>query len=137
MKAAPTLVSACLLGSRCRYDGASKPVGLTGVEKTLPVCPEVMAGFGVPRPAIERGVDGRVRILSTGQDVTAELVRASANIVALAQKAGVTKAVLKARSPSCGSRQINRGGQVVNGSGVLTDALQQAGIAVRSEEEIA
>ena len=131
----PTLISACLLGARCRYDGRSVPANLQSLEQTLPVCPEMMAGFGVPRPAIERGPDGRVRVLATGADVTDELTRASEKIVVLAQRAGVTEAVLKERSPSCGCHQLTRNNRVIQGSGVLTDALRRAGIRVRSDEE--
>ena len=136
MTDAPTLVSACLLGARCRYDGASKPVlSRDDGTRLLPVCPEMMAGLGVPRPAIERGIDGRVRVIATGEDVTTQLTGASHQIVQIAQKAGVTHAILKERSPSCGSRWLNREGHIVVGEGILTSALRKAGITVMSEEE--
>ena len=135
MSKPPTLISACLLGARCRYDGASKPATIGALESTLPVCPEMMAGFGVPRPAIERGVDGRIRVLSTGQDVTAELSRAADRIVTIAKRAGVKQAVLKERSPSCGVKQLTLNGRTIDGSGVLTEALRAVGVEVRSEEE--
>ena len=96
----------------------------------------MMAGLGVPRPAVERGADGRVRVLSTGQDVTDRLRSASNEIVHLAQKAGVTHAILKERSPSCGSQWLRRGGDIVNGEGILTSALRDVGIHIMSEEEI-
>ena len=58
----PILVSACLIGARCRYDGASKPAKIDReAHALLPVCPEMMAGLGMPRPPIEKGADGRVR----------------------------------------------------------------------------
>ena len=132
--ASQTLVSACLLGARCRYDGQSKPVPLPALDAVVPVCPEVMAGFGIPRPAIERGVDGRVRVLETGQDVTEQLDAACGQIVSLAQRRGIRQAILKERSPSCGSAQLRRGGEVVAGQGLLTERLRAAGIEVVSDE---
>jgi len=129
----PTLVSACLLGTACRYDGRSKPHPLPGVGVALPVCPEVMAGFGIPRPPIERGDDGRVRVLETGEDVTDALEKAAATIVSLAQSRGVEHAILKERSPSCGSSELHRDGRIVSGEGILTERLRAAGILVESE----
>ena len=137
MTDAPILISACLTGARCRYDGASKPFEMGyDAHAILPICPEMMAGLGVPRPPIEKGADGRVRVLETGEDITERLGAAANEIVQLAQKAGVERAILKERSPSCGSRQLRRAGQIVNGEGILTHALRQVGIKVMSEEEI-
>ena len=132
--ASRTLISACLLGARCRYDGQSKPRPLPDLGAVVPVCPEVMAGLGIPRPAIERGADGRVRVQQTGQDITERLDRACGQIVALAQRRGIRKAILKERSPSCGSAQLRRGGEVVAGQGLLTERLRAAGFEVVSDE---
>ena len=130
---APILVSACLLGVKCRYDGKSKAHSLPDLQLVLPVCPEIMAGFGVPRPAIERGEDGRVRVLDTGVDVSEPLIAAAESIVALAQSHGVRRAILKEGSPSCGSRELRRGGAIVPGQGVLAERLRAANIVVESE----
>lgn len=131
----PTLVSACLLGVRCRYDGQSKRAPLPA-GPLLPVCPEVMAGFGVPRPAIEHDPHGQVRVLATREDVTARLQEACDRVVHLAEARGVRAAVLKERSPSCGSRNIYVSGRLVAGVGLLTAALRSRGITVRSEEAL-
>jgi len=130
--AEPVLISACLLGVPCRYDGKSKPAPIREAS-LLPVCPEVLAGFGIPRPAIERGEDGRIRVLESHEDVTERLTNACDSIIARAQSAGVRRAVLKERSPSCGSSQLIRDGRVVAGEGLLTERLRAVGIEVCSE----
>jgi uncharacterized protein YbbK (DUF523 family) len=104
----------------------------------IPVCPEVAGGLATPRPAAERGLDGRVRTAG-GDDVTDAYERGAAHAVRVAKAAKVMGAVLKARSPSCGSRQIYDGSHrrvLVDGEGVTTAALRQAGFEVVSEEEI-
>ena len=132
----PVLVSACLLGIRCRWDGGSRPAPLTGIEQMIPVCPEVIAGFGVPRPAIEHDDAGRIRVVETGEDVTALLSADCDEIVDAARAAGVRRAVLKQRSPSCGSAEIYVGGTLRPGQGLLTRGLRAAGIAVTSDPSV-
>lgn len=127
------LVSACLLGVSCRYDGLSKTLPAAerlGTHGVIPVCPEVMAGFGVPRPAIERHDDGRVVVCETGDDVTERLERAAHAIADLADAHGVKTAWLKEYSPSCGSTFLKRGGTVVAGEGLATAVLRRRGITV-------
>lgn len=140
----PLLVSACLADIHCRYDGASKPgLGPAGSEAILAMCPEVAGGLGVPRePADIIGGDGadvlagRARVVTrTGRDVTAEFVRGAEAVLDLARRSGVRRAVLKARSPSCGSGELAAaGGKTRPGTGVLAALLQQNGIAVVSDE---
>ena len=106
------LVSACLLGVACNHrgEGNAHPdvVALGARARLIPICPEVAGGLPTPRPAAERHPDGRVRT-AAGDDVTGFYDRGAAHAVAVAQAAGATRAVLKARSPSCGSGQIYDG----------------------------
>ena len=131
----PVLVSACLLGVACRYDGQSKPAHIDKNQPLWPVCPEVMAGLGVPRPAIERSSDGTIRVLESGKDVRPALEKACRSIVDRAVEQGVSHAVLKDGSPSCGSTRLWSNGKRVSGQGLLTDHLRAAGIVVTPEPE--
>jgi uncharacterized protein YbbK (DUF523 family) len=143
------LVSACLLGEACRYDGKSKgssPVmrALEGKE-VVPVCPETGAGLGIPRPAVElkggAGAEvlaGRARAaeVESGKDRT-EAFRLGAELaLAAARRFGVRVAVLKERSPSCGTQGTHVDGKVVRGQGVTAALLSQAGLIVVSDEEL-
>ena len=106
------LVSACLLGKACRYDGASRPcahiIELKERHTIIPVCPEVMGGLPTPRPASEIQADGRlVNIL--GKDVTAEYHRGAEAVLALAREHGTTVAILKDKSPAGGKGRIYDG----------------------------
>ena len=136
------LVSACLLGVACTHRGESKAneaVGrLAGEARLVPVCPEVAGGLPIPRPSAEVGPDGRVRT-GSGADVTDFYERGAEHALALARAEGVHRAVLKARSPSCGSRQIYDGthsGVLIEGEGVTAAALRRAGVEVVSEEDL-
>jgi uncharacterized protein YbbK (DUF523 family) len=136
------LVSACLLGVECTHRGlgkANEAVGRLGaVARLVPVCPEVAGGLPVPRPSAEVGPDGRVRT-GSGQDVTDFYERGAERALALARAEGVQRAVLKARSPSCGSRQIYDGthsGVLIDGEGITAAALRRAGVEVVSEEDL-
>ena len=127
------MVSACLLGVPCRYDGKSKAVALAET-RLVPVCPEVMAGFGVPRPAIQRTTTGAVVLVETGEDVTRQLLGAVDAIVASAQRRGIRRARLKQNSPSCGSTHTWVDGALQPGEGLLTERLRAAGITVEGED---
>jgi uncharacterized protein YbbK (DUF523 family) len=136
-------VSACLLGVACNHKGrasASETVVALGRRHHLiPVCPETVGGLPTPRPAAEIGPDGRVRT-EAGEDVTDAYTRGAAHTLALARAAGATEAILKARSPSCGCREVYDGTftrQRVAGEGITARALREAGIRVWSEEELA
>jgi purine-nucleoside phosphorylase len=138
----PILVSACLLGVACTHRAESKTNEavrrLAGAGRVIPICPEVAGGLPIPRPAAELSPDGRVRTAS-GDDVTEYYERGAAQAVELARKENVTQAVLKARSPSCGSREIYDGshsGALVEGEGVTAGALRRAGVEVISEEDL-
>lgn len=137
------IVSACLLGVACNHRGGSSPseqVAALGGQgyRLVPVCPEVAGGLPTPRPAAEIDETGRVRT-ADGTDVTAFYERGAAHVVALARATSAQGAVLKARSPSCGSDQIYDGSHrrvLVAGEGVTASALRAAGIAVCSEERL-
>ncbi|MDD6200808.1 MAG: DUF523 domain-containing protein [Firmicutes bacterium] len=135
------LVSACLLGRNCKYNGGnnkSEPVMefLRGRE-VIPVCPEVLAGLAVPRTPIEI-VDGVVTDRN-GIVVDGVIRRAVAEILEQIQDEDIQCAVLKARSPTCGVRQVYDGsfsGKLIDGSGVLAQALKDAGIRVLEDEDL-
>lgn len=149
----PVLVSACLLGEAVRHDGRHKrsahPVLLRWQQagRVLALCPELAGGLPVPRPPaeIERGAGGptvlagRARVLTVqGVDVTPAFLTGAQAAVALARAHGVRVAVLKAGSPSCGSRWSYDGrfaGERVAQPGVTAAALQAAGVQVFGEDE--
>lgn len=135
------LVSACLLGVRCRYDGAGQGIArldeLLALCEPIPVCPEQLGGLPTPRVPSERVGD---RVLSReGADVTDAFWRGAGEAVRLAKLCGVRLALLKARSPSCGSRTVYDGsfsGTIVPGAGVAAKALMDAGVAVYDEGQL-
>ena len=138
----PLLISECLLGVACRYDGRSVPLPAETLEKLMaryalvPVCPEQLGGRGTPRNPSERRGD-RV-IMNTGKDVTEQYVRGAAQALYVARRFGCTQALLKERSPSCGSGIIYDGsftGALTEGYGVTAELLMQNGIAVFGESE--
>ena len=135
------LVSACLLGVSCRYDG--KAQGISRLQALLercepiPVCPEQLGGLPTPRVPSERA-DGRV-CSRDGADVTDAFHRGAEEALRLAKLYGVRFALMKARSPSCGNREIYDGsftGRVVPGAGVAAEALRGAGIEIFDETQL-
>ena len=135
------LISACLLGCACRYDGKSKPhplaVELARWGLAVPVCPEQLGGLPTPRKPSERQ-GGRV-VMADGRDVTAEYRRGAEETLHLARLYGCTAAVLKERSPSCGKGQIYDGtftGTLTAGDGVTAELLTAGGIKVYGESEL-
>lgn len=144
------LVSACLVGIPCRYDGDSCPnnqlQALAAQGKVLPLCPEVLGGLPTPRPPAEiQGGDGgdvldgwaRVKNIE-GKDVTTEFLAGAQKVLHIAQRWGIKQAILKARSPSCGVGQIYNGsfsGRLVEGDGVTAALLKREGIVVTTEED--
>ncbi len=135
------LVSACLIGMVCRYDGLAKAdekvIQYIRDKWWIPVCPEQMGGLATPREQAE--IVGN-RILSLGgKDVTEAFEKGARETLKLAKMARVTKAVLKARSPSCGCGMIYDGtfsGILRPGSGKTAQVLMENGIRVISEETI-
>ena len=133
------LISACLCGQACRYDGQARPATALArlVEQglALSICPEVDGGLPIPRTPCEHQA-GRV-IDQNGQDRTQAYQAGAEHALALAQKYHITTAILKERSPSCGSSQIYDGTfshTRIPGMGITAELLRQNGITVYSEE---
>lgn len=105
------IVSACLLGVSCRYDGNSKPnekiIDLKEKYNLIPICPEIMGGLPTPRMPAEIK-DGRVKT-ENGIDVTEEYKKGADEAIKLAKLFGCKKAILKENSPSCGCGKIYNG----------------------------
>ena len=136
------LVSACLLGVACRYDGQSKAYPLMEElcrrHEVIPVCPEQLGGLPTPRVPAER--QGGQVVTKTGVDVTAQYRRGAEKTVGLARRLGCTVAVLKERSPSCGSGAIYDGsftGTLTAGDGAAAQALRAHGVRVIGESQLA
>ena len=129
------LVSACLLGVNCKYNGGnnySKEVDefLKDYE-IIPVCPEIMGGLPTPRIPSEK--QGEKVVARDGRDLTKEFEKGAKECLFLAQKYGVKKALLKAHSPSCGNGKIYDGtfsGKIVDGDGVTAKLLKENGIEI-------
>lgn len=142
------LVSACLLGVACRYNGSSrkndKVVEWVKDKRFIPVCPESLSGLPVPREPAEYDMgdgatvrNGKARIvLRGGQDVTNEFMRGAIESLKIAHLAGAKEAILKDRSPSCGVYSVYRRGEIARGVGCFTALLLLEGVAVRSEKDI-
>ena len=135
------LVSACLLGTRCRYDGASKAhpeiAALAERHTLIPVCPEQLGGLPTPRTPAER-LGARV-VTKPGGDVTEQYLRGAEETLKLCKLLGCEAAVLKERSPSCGCEEIYDGtfsGTLTAGDGVTAEVLKAQGIAVYGESQI-
>lgn len=135
------VVSACLLGEICRYDGRSKPSAavrhLVEVVTAHPVCPEVAGGLPTPRTASER--QGKRVVMRDGTDVTCAFERGARLCADEAHAQGVTLAVLKAKSPSCGVGLIYDGtysGRLTKGNGVFAELLEREGDVCMVSEEV-
>lgn len=135
------IVSACLLGRNCKYNGGnnhSEQVEefIRGRE-VIEVCPEVLAGLGIPRTPIE--IRGGIVVDRDGNRVDEAIRAAVAEILVQLEEENVDCAVLKSRSPTCGVRQVYDGsftGTLVDGAGVLAQALMDAGYRVIDSEEL-
>ncbi len=147
----PVLVSACLAGRACRFDGTGARqdavTKLIAEGRAVLVCPEVDGGLGTPRPPAEivggDGSDvlaGRARVVAdTGRDVTEEYLRGARKALEAAREAGAEVAILKARSPSCGKTAIYDGTftrTLQAGDGVTAALLARNGIAVFADEDL-
>ncbi len=138
------LISACLLGVPCRYDGravtAITPSDLAALSERyelIPVCPEIYGGLPTPRVPSER-IGGRV-MNREGGDVTENYARGAASTRKIAQALGAKIALLKERSPSCGVGKIYDGsfsGRLIPGDGVTAEALREDGVALFGESEL-
>lgn len=139
---ASILASACLCGVPCRYDGRDcahpflRELYARGL--AVPVCPEVLGGLPIPRMASEIRCGGVVNRL--GDDVTASFLLGAEETLKMAVDGGHSLAVLKDKSPSCGSRRIYDGafsGRLISGMGITAKKLMDHGIIVVTEYEFA
>ncbi|ERI08579.1 hypothetical protein HMPREF0083_03307 [Aneurinibacillus aneurinilyticus ATCC 12856] len=145
------IVSACLMGCECRYDQKDNKVDeieqLVKDGKAIPVCPEQLGGLPTPRnPAeIVNGdgfdvLDGTAKVIDNqGNDVTEQFLQGARQALRMAQAAGAEEAILKERSPSCGSALVYDGTfskTKREGTGVTAALLLRHGIFVRSEESL-
>ena len=136
------VVSACLAGVPCRYDGASKPCpavqDLVRAGQALPLCPEALGDLPVPRLPCEQQADGRI-VDKEGMDRTAAFVRGAQAALAQALAHGCAAAILKSRSPSCGIDGVYDGtfsGRLRPGEGLWAKALREQGLTLYSEEDL-
>lgn len=133
------LISACLLGKKVRYDGGSNPVqALIDMDiDWIPVCPEVMGGLPIPRPPSERIGD---RVVSVqGQDVTDAFELGVEKALQFLDDVDISFAVLKSRSPSCGSGWIYDGSfssHLISGDGLLAQELKKRGLTLFTDEDL-
>ncbi|MGP4845664.1 DUF523 domain-containing protein [Marinobacter sp. 1Y8] len=147
------LVSACLLGESVRYDGGHLFIDHPLIARwrhegrLVSVCPEMAGGLSVPRPAAETsGGDGRdvltgvARVITRdGHDVSSAFVAGAEQTLAVATRNSCAVAILAARSPSCGNRQIYDGsfdGQLIEGQGVTAALLTRSGVRVFNQFEL-
>lgn len=135
------LVSACLLGENCKYDGMNnynnKVIEFIRGHKVIAVCPEVLGGLSVPRKPAEI-VDGMI-MTEEGISVNKEFHEGAALALRWALNGKIDMAILQSRSPSCGVNQIYDGtfsGKLIEGQGVFAEMLKRAGIKVIDAEDL-
>ena len=135
------LVSACLLGENCKYNGSNNYNAAVAAyvkdKDVLTLCPEMIAGMGCPRTPIEI-VDG-VLIDRNGNNVDDPLRKAVATALDQITQENIQRAILQSRSPTCGVNQVYDGsfsGKLITGSGVFAQALMDAGYQVIDAEDI-
>lgn len=136
------LCSACLLGIDCKNNGRNnrdkKVLKLAKKEILIPVCPEQFGGLSTPREKSAQKSRKKV-ITESGKDVTKNFVKGAEEVLKIAKTLGVKEAILKQRSPSCGSGQIydeTFSRKIIKGDGVTTALLKRNRIKVISEEEL-
>lgn len=111
------IVSACLLGIRCRYDGKRLKRRLKLAGQKIPVCPEQLSGLPIPRAKVKINKKGRA-VNEKGEDLTKNFLIGAREVLRIAKQFGITQAYLKSNSPSCGA------------NGFTARKLKQAGIKV-------
>lgn len=134
------LISACLLGVPCRYDGKSKEnealCALLQDIELIPICPEQAGGLPTPRPSAEIAGNRVINLL--GEDVTAQYRLGAELCLKQAKDNNCSIAILKAQSPSCGYGSIHNGcfdGGLIKGNGICAELLAQNGISVFTEQD--
>lgn len=134
------IVSACLIGENCKYNGKNnkneKIIEFLKDKEVILVCPEVMGGMTTPRLKSEI-LNGKV-VSEKGDDVTDYFTRGAIIALKKAMDSGAKIAILKEKSPSCGSKYIYNGefnGTLIKGSGVFASLIGQKGIKILTEED--
>lgn len=129
------LVSACLLGTNCKYSGGNnyseEVMEYLKDYEIIPICPEQLGGLPTPRPASE--IIGDKVINNEGTDVTSNYQKGAEEALKIAKLLGIKKALLKAKSPSCGNGKIYNGtfsGTLIDGDGITTKLLKENNIEV-------
>lgn len=137
------LISACLIGSNCKYSGGTNKLddaqlsALRKKYKLFPVCPEVSGGLSTPRDPSEQ-FNGRVYSCS-GEDVTDEFEKGAQTALKLCRRFAIDTALMKQSSPSCGSKTVYDGTfshTLIEGNGITVELLKKEGINVMSENNI-
>lgn len=154
------ICSACLLGINCKYDGKNNlddaPKKLLKEFKQgnlIPLCPEQLGGLPTPREKARiKGGDGhdvlkgKARVITESKkDVTEEFLRGADEVLKIVKRLKIKEAILKQRSPSCGSKQIYKAvfdkegnflNKLIPGDGVTAALLRQNKIKIKSEEDL-
>jgi uncharacterized protein YbbK (DUF523 family) len=133
------LVSACLAGVECRYNGTSysipKIAKMVKEGKAIPICPEILAGLPIPRHPAEQQ-NGTI-ISSNGEDQTSDYLLGSKIALEIALLIQCEQAIVKSNSPTCGCGVIYDGtfsGRLITGDGIFSRMLKDNGIEVCTEE---
>ena len=136
------LVSACLLGENCKYNGGNNynqnVMDYIKGHEVVSVCPEIMAGLGAPRDSAEL-VEGIVKT-KNGRDIDDEFRQGVTLAMEYVRKENIDLAVLQSRSPTCGVNQIYDGSfqeHLIQGKGIFAAALEEAGYRVMDAEDLA
>ena len=129
------LVSACLAGVNCKYDGGNnenkKIIELIKNKDVILICPEQLGGLKTPRIPAE--IQKTKVINKDNIDVTKEYKKGAEEVLNLAKKFNIKKAILKSKSPSCGKGKIYDGtfsNNLIDGNGITTELLEKNGIKV-------
>jgi uncharacterized protein YbbK (DUF523 family) len=140
------LVSSCLAGVNCRYNGKSSEnktiCELVKSGEAISICPEQLAGLPTPRPSCEIIIDesGNKKVISKdGKDFTKEFFEGAEKTLAIAKTIDIKKAILKSKSPSCGCGFTYDGtfsGKIIKGNGLATELLIKNGIEVYTENDL-
>ena len=139
------LVSACLVGINCKYNGGNnynkKIFELVKKGEAIPICPEQLGGLQTPRiPSEIKIIDGKRHVINKeGEDVTQNFEKGAEEVLELAKKLNIKKAILQPRSPSCGVGKIYSGnfnGELIEGNGILAELFIKNGIEVINPDEL-
>ena len=137
------IVSACLLGENCKYNGGNnrnqKIIDFLSDKEVIPVCPEVMGGLSTPRLKSEKDFNDKNKVINEhGKDVSEFFLKGAKIALEKVFESGAKLAIVKEKSPSCGSKKIYNGkfnGTLIEGSGVFTTLLKENNIKVLTEED--